>query len=224
MTNTTKSRVRNVILPALAGVLALGAVSQAFADEHAAYGAAMAAFQGSPMSLTDAVRVAEGAGQGQVVGAEFSVKDGAGVWEVTTQDGPTETDHLIDPAAGTILSSMPDTEGPEAGDDETKELADMAAAKVSILDAVAAIEAQGGQAMEVEYGYENGTLIFEGKVVNADGSASEVLVDAQSGQVTPGEDGADDEGGEEAEDDEGEESEEEDEEGEEGGESEEEDE
>lgn len=199
MTNTTKSRVRQAILPVFAGILALGAVGPAFAGEHGTSSAAVAAFQGSPMSLADAVRVAEGAGQGQVVGAEFGVKDGAGIWQVTTQDGATETDLVIDPAAGTILSSTPDAEGPEAGDDETKEIADMAAAKVSILDAVAAIEAQGARAMEVEYGYEGDALIFEAKVMNADGSVSEVLVDAQSGQVMPGEDGADDEGGEEAE-------------------------
>lgn len=201
MTSTIKSRLRQAVLPAVAGVLALGAAGAALADNHGGDAATVTAFAGSDASIAEAIRAAEAAGQGQVVGVEFALVDGKPAWEATTQTGQAETDHVIDLASGAILSSAPDAEGPEAGEDEAREEAQLAAAKVSLGDAVAIIEAQGGRVMAAEYGTEDGTLIVEVESLGADGTVTEMLVDAQSGQAMPGDDGADD--GESADDGDG---------------------
>lgn len=196
MTTQPKSRLVKLTLASLATAVALGgaAGTVAYASGQKE-SAAVAALGQAKLSLADAIRAA--ADQGVVVGAEFEVKKDGAYFDVTTWRDGVETDHRIDPMSGAILASVADVEesdGDEAAD-EAREQAAIAAASVSLLDAVTAAEARGGTPLAVEFEDEDGALAIELEVADASGRVAEATVDAHSGAVI-----AEDADGEEADD------------------------
>lgn len=205
-----KSPFSRIVVATLAGSLALGgAVStMARAESGRQDAEALQALSGAKLTLADAIRAAEAAGQGIVTGAEFEVKRDGAWFDVTTQNGTTEIDHRIDPMTGAILASTPDNEKPGSDGDnaasEANELAAIQGAKTSLLQTIAGAEAQGGKVLSAEFEHEDGALGIEMKVADASGKDREVMVDAATGKVMPGDhDGAGDEDGESGEEQEG---------------------
>ncbi|MFZ5710839.1 MAG: PepSY domain-containing protein [Pseudomonadota bacterium] len=217
METKPRSRFARLMLATLAGTLALGgtAATMARAETGSNDAATVQALGAAKLSLADAIRAAEGAGQGMVKGAEFEIRDGTPVFDVTTLNGSAETDHRIDPATGAILSSTPDTKN--AGDEsdgenngegdgkntESSELAALGGAKVTLLQAIAAAEGQGGKALAAGYDQENGALAIRIELADAAGKTMDLRVDAVTGKVlatsSGSSDGEDGEGGEEQE-------------------------
>lgn len=206
METKPKSRFAKLMLATLAGSLALGgaATTIARAETSSDDAATIQALGSAKLSLADAIRAAEAAGQGMVVGAEFSIKDGKPVFDVTTQNGQTETDHLIDPATGAITASTPAVEDGESdhGGDEGSEAASLQGVKVNLLQAISTVEGQGGKALKAEYRQENGALAIDIETADATGKTSELKVDTATGAILAagneaGENGEGDEGGEE---------------------------
>ena len=187
MDTKPKSRLAGLMLATLAGALALGgaAATVARAETGGTDAATLQAFKAAKLTLAEAVRAAEAAGQGQVTGAEFAIREGKPVYDVTTQKGEAETDHLIDPATGAMLASTPAARE-TAGDTTAKEASELTAlqgARISLLQAVTAAEGQGGKALSAEYAQEDGALAITVEVADAAGKTVELKVDATTGQV-----------------------------------------
>ncbi|WP_165455671.1 PepSY domain-containing protein [Paracoccus subflavus] len=210
METKPKSRFSRVMMAALAGSVALGGMGAtlAYAGNHDA-SAKVQALSTAKVTLADAIRTAEAAGQGIVTGAEFdATKDGT-YFDVTTQNGTTEIDHRIDPMTGAILASTPNVEKDDGDSnaDEAQELAAIQGAKVSLLQAISTAEGQGAKVMGIEYETEDGTLGIELQTADTSGAVSESMVNAATGAAIQGDqDSADDKGdeaGEQQEADEG---------------------
>ncbi len=199
MQTKPKSRNSRLLLATLAGSLALGwAVANiARAESSPDDAATLQALGSAKISLADAIRTAEAAGQGRIVGAEFEIRDSKPVYVVTTQNGTTEVDHMIDPATGAILVSTPNVEADD-GDkkaDEASELAALEGARVNLLQAITSAEAEGGNALSAEYGQEDGGLAVELELADASGKVTQLRIDALTGKSLAD----DEEGGEEEE-------------------------
>ncbi len=200
METKPKSRFARLMLATLAGSLAIGGATAtvARAESKSDDAATIQALGAAKLTLADAIRTAETAGQGMVVGAEFEIKDGKPVFDVTTQNGGAEVDHLIDPATGAILASAPDVEKADGDNssDEGSELAALQGAKVNLLQAITAAEGQGGKALSAEFGSENGALSIQVEVADASGKTVELMVNPMTGQVMAADSDAGDENGE----------------------------
>jgi len=200
METKPKSRFAKLMLATLAGTLALGGTvaTMARADSHSDDAATVQALGTAKLTLADAIRTAEAAGQGMVTSAEFKIKNGKPVFDVTTRSGPAETDHLIDPASGAILASTPDVEDADGGSgtDEASELTALQGAKVSLLQAITTAEGQGGKALSAEYGQEDGALAIEVEMADASGKTVDLKVDTMTGQIMAADSDAGDENGE----------------------------
>ncbi|OJY25810.1 MAG: hypothetical protein BGP11_13015 [Rhodobacterales bacterium 65-51] len=207
METKPKSRFAKLMLATLAGTLALGGTvaTVARAETSSNDAATVQALGAAKLTLADAIRTAEAAGQGMVTGAEFEIKDGKPVFGVTTQNGPAEADHLIDPATGAMLASTPDVEEVDGdqGTDEASELTALQGAKVGLLQAITAAEGQGGKALSAEYAQEDGALSIDVEMADASGKTVELKVDAMTGQVMAADSDAGDEDGENGESGEG---------------------
>ena len=207
MQSKSKPRFAKLTLASLAGALALGGASAtiARAETSSDDAATVQALGAAKLTLADAIRTAEAAGQGMVTGAEFTMKDGKPVFDVTTRNGAVETDHLIDPATGAILASTPDMKDAEGDSgDETAELAMLQTAKVNLLQAISAAEGQGGKALSAEFGQEeDGALAIQVEVADAAGKTVELKVDATTGKVIAAADDEEGENGENGENGEG---------------------
>ncbi|MGQ0567839.1 MAG: PepSY domain-containing protein [Gemmobacter sp.] len=200
METKPKSRFARLMLATLAGTLALGGTvaTMARADSHFDDSATVQALGAAKLTLADAIRTAAAAGQGMVTSAEFEIKDGKPVFDVTTQNGSAEIDHLIDSASGAMLASTPDVEDADGdqGTDEASELTALQGAKVSLLQAVTAAEGQGGKALSAEYAKNDGALAIDVEMADASGKTVELKVDAMTGQVMAADSDAGDEDGE----------------------------
>ena len=210
METKPRSHFARLMLATLAGTLALGgtAATMARAESGSKDAAAVQALGTAKLSLADAIRTAEGAGQGMVTGAEFEIRDGKPVFGVTTLNASAEIDHRIDPATGAILSSTPDTkaaggesDGESNGEsDESSELATLGGAKVTLLQAIAAAEGQGGKALAAGYDQEDGALAIRVELADAAGKTVDLRVDAATGKVMAANSGSsEEEGGEDGE-------------------------
>lgn len=213
MQTKPKSRLGKLMMATLAGTVAFGGLGATLvrAENSNSDTASVQALMQAKVTLADAIRTAEAAGQGTVTGAEFEVKADGTYFDVTTQSGTTEIDHRIDPATGKIVSSKPGDEKAESGEDESQNTAkaetgesqDLAAiqgAKVTLMQAITDAEAQGGKALSAEFTSENGTLAVDVKVADASGKVTELMVDAATGKVMVGDRDGDsdgDKGGEE---------------------------
>lgn len=200
METKPKSRFAKLMLGTLAGTLAMGGAvaTMARAETSSDDAATIQALDTAKLTLADAIRTAETAGQGMVTGAEFTIKDGKPVFDVTTQNGPAETDHLIDPATGAMLASTPaveDADGDSASK-EASELSSLPTAKVSLLQAITAAEVQGGKALSAEYAQEGEMLAIDIEVADASGKTVELRVDAMTGMVSASDSDGGDEGSE----------------------------
>lgn len=197
MQTKPRSRLARLMLATLAGSIALGgaAATVARAETGGTDAATLQALGAAKLTLADAIRTAEAAGQGMASGAAFRIKDGKPVFDVTTQTGTAETQQLIDPATGAILASTPkvedgEGEGEGEGDQgaqsgEASEFAAMQGAKVNLLKAITSAEGQGGKALAAEYRMEGGTPAIEVELADASGKAVELWIDPATGTATP---------------------------------------
>lgn len=207
MQTKPKSRFSRLVMATLAGTALIGGMGATLASAESGKddAAALQALSTAKVTLADAIRMAESAGQGMVTGAEFMVSKDGTYFDVTTQNGTTEIDHRIDPMTGKILASTPNAEE-KTGDTEANEAQDLAAiqgAKLPLLQVISAAEAQGAKVLSAEYASKDGALGIEMKAADATGVVSELMVDAATGAVVPG----DNESGEAEGDESGEQSE-----------------
>lgn len=113
---------------------------------------------------------------------------------------------------GTTLAQSSSTTGAPAEQSDAMELAALAGAKVSLTEAIAIAEKEGGgKAVDAGFEDENGSYAYEVEVLGPNGEQT-LLVDGQSGKVTKvaqnaddddqdeGDEGAEDEGSESGED------------------------
>lgn len=190
MNDKPKASKKTAVLTSLAAVVLLGgAVSvYAFADDTGSRKAGDAKLVNTKVSLSDAIRIAEATGAGVVVGAEFDAASTGAAFEVTTQNGAKETDHRIDSATGTILSSTPDEDSSdgssEDANEEVAELAALSTANVSLLEAIAAGERSGSRVLSAEYEFEDGKIGVEMTAADKAGVVSELMLDAQTGVMS----------------------------------------
>ncbi|MFN4202633.1 MAG: PepSY domain-containing protein [Tabrizicola sp.] len=191
METKPKSRFAKLMMATLAGTIALGGVATTMAQAESGRqdAAAVQALGAAQITLADAIRAAEAHGSGQVIEAEFEVKKDGARFEVTMLDGTSEIELRIDPATGAILATET-----EVADESPQELAAIAAAQMSLLQAISGVEAQGGSVLSAEYEHEDGTLGIEMKVADTSGRVTEVMLDAATGTVMPADqDSSDDE-------------------------------
>lgn len=142
---------------------------------------------------------------GLTAAALAAVVTGTALAQSSTPPAPAESQ--ADQPGGTVENEADEQEPMLNGsltvaDDESLSEEDEAAqlAQLDVIseaDAIAAATADGGSADAAELGNENGTVVYEVEVTGADGTASEVKVDAGNGDVLATED-------EEADDDENE--------------------
>ncbi len=93
---------------------------------------------------------------------------------------------------GAALAQSSATTGAPAVQSDATELAALEGAKVSLTDAIAIAEKEGGgKAVDAGFEGENGSYAYEVEVLGANGEQT-VLVDAQSGKVTKVAQNADD--------------------------------
>lgn len=106
-------------------------------------------------------------------------------WEVKIIDSAGSKYELIVSRDGATMSDGP-REQNISDNDKQKYLDHVSAAKLSYLDAVAALEnhISDGMIDELELDTENGVLVWEADVYGSDGSKNELLVDAATGVVT----------------------------------------
>lgn len=170
-------------MAALAGTIALGAgtATLGHAETGRKEAAALEAMATADLTLGDAIRAAEAHATGRVIEAEFKVKKDGARYEVTLLDGATETELRIDPATGAILRSKT-----EAASEGPQELAAIAAAPMTLMQAIAQAEARGGRVLSAEYDHEDGVLVIELKVADAAGRVSETLIAVATGETMPG--------------------------------------
>lgn len=190
MQTKPKSRFSRLVMATLAGTALIGGMGATLASAESGKddAAALQALSTAKVTLADAIRMAESAGQGMVTGAEFMVSKDGTYFDVTTQNGTTEIDHRIDPMTGKILASTPNAEE-KTGDTEANEAQDLAAiqgAKLPLLQVISAAEAQGAKVLSAEYASKDGALGIEMKAADATGVVSELMVDAATGAVVPG--------------------------------------
>lgn len=190
MQTKPKSRFSRLVMATLAGTALIGGMGATLASAESGKddAAALQALSTAKVTLADAIRMAESAGQGMVTGAEFMVSKDGTYFDVTTQNGTTEIDHRIDPMTGKILASTPNAEE-KTGDTEANEAQDLAAiqgAKLPLLQVISSAEAQGAKVLSAEYASKDGALGIEMKAADATGVVSELMVDAATGAVIPG--------------------------------------
>lgn len=189
MQTKPKSRFSRLVMATLAGTALIGGMGATLASAESGKddAAALQALSTAKVTLADAIRMAESAGQGMVTGAEFMVSKDGTYFDVTTQNGTTEIDHRIDPMTGKILASTPNADE-KPGDTDANEAQDLAAiqgAKLPLLQVISAAEAQGAKVLSAEYASKDGALGIEMKAADASGVVSELMVDAATGAVVP---------------------------------------
>ena len=168
------------ILTALLGSAAMATVAagtvyaaggSARADDDAQ---ALAAVTTAPVSLMQAIDMAEAATQGRTLEAEAEAGNGQVLYEIGTLVDGEVHEVTIDPQTGTILKTeIEPAEADEVPPDGSVEIA----AAISAAEAAA-----DGTAIEAEFETEDGLAIYEVEVAGNE-TLLEVTVDATTGDV-----------------------------------------
>lgn len=174
---------RKTLISATAlAAIAFGAVSTAAASDNARE---IEALRAAPVSLSQAVAVAEKKTGGHALRADFEKNNGAFAYEIRTATGEKANLVLVDPKSGKTLEpkspGLLDRLANEfEGDDEAPKNA-----RISLASAIASAEAHtGGKAMEAAYDDEDE---HEGAAIRVDvakdNTIHSVLIDGASGKV-----------------------------------------
>ncbi len=168
------------------------AVPDAAAPTDAASGAAPA--DAAPLiSFADAIAAASAqVTEGVAYEVEFETLDGKDVIEVEFLIGASVREAYIDPASGEVITVRDEpADHTEQTAEDLQARADMVGAAQVSLPQAADIGADhvGGTAEEVEYVIQDGKLVADVEVRNADDTITTVFVDAVSGEVVSTKDG-----------------------------------
>jgi uncharacterized membrane protein YkoI len=144
----------------------------------------MELLKSSKIEVADAIKAAQDKAPGRVIDTELKSKNGKTVWEVdiAAADGKAvEVD--VDADSGQVVDSEPPT---MAGGGDKMEL--IKSSKIEVADAIkTALEKASGRVVDTELRAKNGKTMWEVDIASADGKATEVDVDAASGQVVDSE-------------------------------------
>ncbi|MFN3844270.1 MAG: PepSY domain-containing protein [Paracoccaceae bacterium] len=129
METKPKSRFAKLMMATLAGTIALGGVAATMARAESGQkdAAAVQAPSGAKITLADAIRVAEAAGQGivtsaeaqgtKVLSAEYGHEDGKLGIELKVADAAGKvTEVMVDGATGTVMAADQDSSNDESGE------------------------------------------------------------------------------------------------------------
>ena len=146
----------------------------------------LAAFGKVKTGLTDAVAAAEkDAGGGKAVDATFDPSGASPVFRVTIYRNNSLSENLFDPDTGKTTGKPNTIAEDELEDQEKKELAGIASAKTSLLDAMKAAEKEGGgKAIDAGIEDHDGKVWYQVAVVK-DGAVKPIVVDPATGQAKP---------------------------------------
>lgn len=143
--------------------------------------AEIALFEKAGHDITSAIGIAEKTTGGKAVGAEFTEKKGAGLWEVETVAGTTFTEVKIDSTSGEVVKQK----DKDAADDEKEGATpDKLGAPLAELAAKAAA-AGGGKVMAIGFDEENGTVKGIEVEIVKNGAVETFTLDAASGKLAP---------------------------------------
>lgn len=173
-------------LPLLAALLApLALAGHAWADQPPD-AAAIRAFEGSKISLADAIAAAQKSAGGQAMDVSFQTTDGTPSYDATVFAGGAAHDLTVNAATAAV------TPGPEGATPEAKldaedkaELAALRGARLSLTQAVAAAERDGGRALDAGLEQRNGRVEYQIRTVR-NGTLETVIVDPVSGATRAG--------------------------------------
>ncbi|MDN5926216.1 MAG: PepSY domain-containing protein [Hyphomicrobiales bacterium] len=150
--------------------------------------------------MAAAVKAAEASSGGKAVGAEFSEKDGAGLWEVEMVNGTKRSEVKIDASTGAVVKTK--DKGDIADKDHPVTL-DMLGAPLT--DLVTKAETEGaGKVMSIDFEHEDGEPVgLAVEIVKANGVIQDFILNPADGKLTPAT-GQSDEGQDEEDGDSGE--------------------
>jgi uncharacterized membrane protein YkoI len=190
MKTQSKSRFSRLMAVTLAGTVAFSGLGAMFANAASERKdeTQIQALSSTKLTLSDAIRTVESAGQGVVTGAEFDMNKDSTWYEVTMQKGSSEVDYRVNPMTGAIIDSSSDAEESDGDSDadEAKESSEIQTAKFSILQAVSQAEAKGGKVLGAEFEKEDGALAIQLEVADAAGAVSERMFTADTGTAIKG--------------------------------------
>ena len=175
----SNKKMKKVLIPVLAvAVLAGGGFTIANAQGQAALA------KQAKITQDEAINAALEKVPGTVEEVELEDEKGTIVYEIelVSTDG-TEHEVEVDAQTGEVLKVEADDDENEEEDSQNQaKLAKQA--KITEDEAInTALEKVPGTVNEIELEVENGTVVYEIKVLSTDGTEQEVKVDAQTGEV-----------------------------------------
>jgi len=175
----SNKKMKKVLIPVLAvAVLAGGGFTIANAQGQAALA------KQAKITQDEAINAALEKVPGTAGEVELEDEKGTIVYEIelVSTDG-TEHEVEVDAQTGEVLKVEADDDENEEEDSQNQDkLAKQA--KITEDEAInAALEKVPGTVNEIELEVENGTVVYEIKVLSTDGTEQEVIVDAQTGEV-----------------------------------------
>ena len=133
------------------------------------------------ISLEEAKTIALGAADGEITEAFLENEDGKLVYEIEVTNGNLETDVLIDPSNGNILSVETDEE--EVTAEEIADIGDKISEEQAIAIARSAVDISSvGEITDVELENENGVIVYAVEFTK-NGIETDVKIDAATGEV-----------------------------------------
>ena len=151
------------------------------------------------ISLEEAKTIALGAADGEITEAFLENEDGKLVYEIEITDGNLETDVLIDPSNGNILSVETDEEE-EVTAEEIANIGDKISEEQAISIARNAVDISSvGEMTDVELENEDGVIVYAVEFTK-NGIETDVKINAATGEVLKIESDLDEEEDDEGED------------------------
>lgn len=164
---------------ALSSLLAMGAAQAADSERHEAR-----AMEKAKISLTEAIRTAEKAGNGQATSAEYVFKNGNPAYyevKVLRNDGQKLTQYELDANTGRVK---------EVSDEKFEKLftrikpTAIQNAPTSLTRAISTAETRaGGKAKEATVNRDGDQLQYDVKVVKMDGTSEKLKINGSDGKV-----------------------------------------
>ncbi|EFL51171.1 Propeptide PepSY amd peptidase M4 [Solidesulfovibrio fructosivorans JJ]] len=143
----------------------------------------IAAFASVKTSLIQAIGTVEQKNGGQVVKAEYHMRNRTPVYVVASLSNGKESITLVDPMSGNILGTNQEGFFSRLFDDEADEQTGIKASKLTLRAAVTMAEQQtGGKAIEAGFKDKHGKPRFEIALVK-NGASQEIVIDGTSGQI-----------------------------------------
>ena len=169
-----------VIALGLAGIgsAAVAADKMVNSGEHVSKAVAV---EQSKVSLDEAIKIAQGSAQGDLIEVEFDQKDHSamGKYEIEFVNGDHKIEVKIDANTGEIIK----TKEKRLDKDDLGEYNTMKQAGLSLTDAMhKAVQTVDGHVVEAEFDVEDGQAMYEIEIAKGD-QVHKLVIDATSGDV-----------------------------------------